>query len=486
MSLLGLNQQCPCGTGKKYKKCCRGNIDWEDILKNRPKDAIDHLTVRGRNLGFLNCVDSILDVSGKNPGKWEDIKNAMTPKKVRDIAEAITVFWPRNTDIELALQVKDKNRISALHLGSHQDPEFILNAVARHAMYADKILIFDPLIHPLTVKPEYSSLHNPSGAVFDTLKHLRTWYALAPWIEAGIVEIIRGPSDFDRQLKWDLISKARNNTKSIPNYEKALETDIENLMNSRESKDIKMLSVLGLSDAELAKICLSNEEKPHTIDVNTFIQYVRNLEKKHPYFIDVKSNDGRVSQLTTTTSGASYTEGSMVASITNSYLFTDLRSRWIEIQNDRKDVDSARIWDPFSKAFSEAKIPSFQDIPIEFALQMRNEGRMESLRTFLRQIWKAGQIEDFDNREATIFADQFKDELKIANFELSKIDSDLIKWVGAEGLVAALASTVTSGEIIPVVGWAVAAAAQVTSSTLNRRNIKKRYPAAMFLNMNKK
>ena len=382
MSLLGFNQPCPCGSGAKYKRCCRGKVDWEDILRKRPSDAIKNLTVRGRNLGFLGRVDSLLGISGSESVHWEHVKDAMSANVVRDIAEAVTIFWPKNTDVAVALKENDQSRVSALHLGTQQNPEHILRAVARHALYADKILIFDPIVHPLNVKPKYSALHTPQEHVFNTLKHLRTWYALSPWIEAGIVEIVRGPGDFDHRLRWDLLNQARDGQKHIANLDEAIEQDVEKLMDSTEGSDLRMLSVLGLPDQQLAQMCLSATNGSSSIDVDTFIKYVRSEEKKHPYFTNVVANGQRVAQLTSTTSGASYAEGSMVANITNAYLFTDLRSRWMEIQSERLSTAPARIWDPFSKAFSEAEIPTFQDIPLPFALKMREEGRMETMRAF--------------------------------------------------------------------------------------------------------
>ncbi len=485
MSLLNSNQPCPCGSATKYKKCCKGKIDWEDILRKRPSDGIPHLTVRGRNLGFLNRVDSILGLSGTPNPHWGNVKEAMSVNVVRDIAEAVTQFWPKNTDVSEALKRSNRSNIAALHLGTQQSPEYVLNTVARHALYADKILIFDPIVHPLSVKPEFSALHNPQEHVFNTLKHLRTWYALSPWIEAGIVELIRGPSDFDHRLQWDLIVHAEQRGSRVENLDGAIAQDIENLMESSESNDLKLLYVLGLPDHQLAQMFLSAEKSTSTVGVDDFIRYVRSEEQKHPYFIKVEVDGKRVSQITTTTSGASYAEGSMVANITNSYLFTDLRSRWMEVQNDRAISASARIWDPFSKAFSDAKIPTFESIPLEFALRLRQEGRLDALRSFLRQVWKAGQISDFDEREAAMFADKFKDELQIAKSEWTKINSDLVKWVGAESLVASVAAAFSTGEIIPAAGWALAATAQIASSTLNRHNFRKRYPAAMFLGINK-
>jgi hypothetical protein len=486
MSFLGTNKPCPCGSGIKYKKCCYGTVDWDALLKCDISEAIPYLTLRGRNLAFLHYVDSILNLDRRRPVAWSEVKKSMTIRAVQDIAEAVTVIWPKATDVGSALKQHDPNRIAALHIGSQQSPEHVVNAVARHALYADKILVFDPLVHPLTTKPEYSALHNPAGHIFNTLKHLRIWIALAPWIESGIVEIVRGPSDFDSKLKWHLLQEADGSSHRITGLTEAINQDVESLMKSAESHDMKMLMVLGLSNEQLTRMYIDQEKPISQFNIDEFIKYVRSQEESHPYFTQTIKQDERKSQITTTTSGAGYAESSMVANIANAYLFTDLKGRWLEIQHDAKLASGARQWDAFSKAFSEASIPTFQNVPLPFALRMRQEGRMETMRSFLRKVWHSGQINDFDAREAIMFADQFRAELEVAQTEWSRIDSDLIKWIGADSLVASAAAAFSTGEIIPAAGWAFAATSQVVSSTLNRHNFRKRYPAAMFLQLQPK
>ena len=53
MPRLSRNAQCPCGTGKKYKKCCLGKVDWERVFRSG-EDPRPQLSVRGRNIWFIN------------------------------------------------------------------------------------------------------------------------------------------------------------------------------------------------------------------------------------------------------------------------------------------------------------------------------------------------------------------------------------------------------------------------------------------------
>ena len=40
MVKTGRNEPCPCGSGKKYKKCC---LKKDNYLKNLPNDALNRL-----------------------------------------------------------------------------------------------------------------------------------------------------------------------------------------------------------------------------------------------------------------------------------------------------------------------------------------------------------------------------------------------------------------------------------------------------------
>jgi len=59
MAGLSRNDRCPCGTGKKYKHCCLGRVDWDAIERGRG-DRYRHLSIRGRNLAFRDLLCELL------------------------------------------------------------------------------------------------------------------------------------------------------------------------------------------------------------------------------------------------------------------------------------------------------------------------------------------------------------------------------------------------------------------------------------------
>src|SRR5690606_31545966 len=90
------------------------------------------------------------------------------------------------------------------------------------------------------------------------------------------------------------------------------------------------------------------------------------------------------------------------------------------------------------------------NVPLEMALRLRSENRLESLRLFLRKIWKACRDSDeFSERNAVALSAELNDEIAKARDEWSKIDQELLKWVapmvGAELVSAAALNMVPSG-----------------------------------------
>ncbi|TOM17803.1 DUF4238 domain-containing protein, partial [Vibrio parahaemolyticus] len=88
--MLGPNDNCGCGSGRKYKKCCR------DIpIEKRSTWSV--LSIRERNLALCNA---IRDVLGLNKGKsWDDVRRELSDDQVSEIYRFYSVLWPTDTYI---------------------------------------------------------------------------------------------------------------------------------------------------------------------------------------------------------------------------------------------------------------------------------------------------------------------------------------------------------------------------------------------------
>jgi hypothetical protein len=198
---IGRNNPCPCGSRKKYKVCCQGKVPWSEIVREGASAVARHLTARGKNILFLTTIAEALQLDkASGQAEWADIKRACTPEAVRNIHLAVTEIWPDEADAERILRQQTAST-SGLYVGGYE-PDRVLRGVTRHALYADRLLLFDPFTDPRAVKPRFSPLERPEEWRATTLRHLRLWWSLAPWIQEGLVAFVKRPGDFDLDLLW--------------------------------------------------------------------------------------------------------------------------------------------------------------------------------------------------------------------------------------------------------------------------------------------
>lgn len=191
-----------------------------------------------------------LDKLGRT-GTLKQYKAAFTTEAVRKIHEALLYLWPPNLDIVMALR-KVSADVSGLYIGDY-GPEYIARALVRHSIYAHKIFLIDPFVYPASVRDEYNPILNPEQYRAQTLKNVNLWFALLPWIEAGIVGLIRPPADFDRQLNWDLMTSQMEKFEKNAELKKASRESVDELHQRHNKKLAYQQLVLGAPDEYLRR-----------------------------------------------------------------------------------------------------------------------------------------------------------------------------------------------------------------------------------------
>jgi len=102
MAKIGRNQPCPCGSGKKFKKCCLGKSDSSIIPK---RDELDVLMGKGYSLLDKNKTVDACDVWLE---LWEKLKIRFKPE-FKNVKETETIFsggelvynWCQDLEAEL-------------------------------------------------------------------------------------------------------------------------------------------------------------------------------------------------------------------------------------------------------------------------------------------------------------------------------------------------------------------------------------------------
>lgn len=479
------NNACPCGSGTKYKKCCYGKVNWGRIFQERG-DWKSHLSVRGRNIHFINRLTEILEIDHKIAGNIEEYKKKFTGKAVREIHEALMEIWPPDSDLFSLLSRLDAD-VSGLYIGDY-DITYISRGIVRHSIYANKILVVDPFIYPLSVRDDYNPILNPTQHRAQTLKNVNFWFALLPWIKADIVNVIRIPTDFDPVLARDSIFRQRMKIGGNPDLEAAANASVESQLKRGSSEQTARRMFLAMPDGLIRQNFLKHELHRAGVSVEEFLAYIRSERLRDPEFLETLDEGEGNSQLHVYSTGASYDIAQLVAGITKSYLVTDIYLKWKEIELDRGSHNAENgLWSPFAKALQEAPLKYLDGVRLEHALRLRSEGRLESLRAFLLRVWKSARTDSpFEVANPRLLAEELRHEVRNAEQEWRKIDDDLIKLVGAELAAGILAAgpLIASGHALFVAAAAVSAGVSTLgASLLRRKGFPDVFPAAFFMKL---
>ena len=117
---VGRNDPCPCGSGKKYKKCCiskvAGNDD--DNLKELYRFEAGSYGDIGSFVPSLACLKQIRKDEWKyhfvlvKPESVYAEEDAATNEAEKDISEAYVVKEAGGTDADLAMSLKSKGYLN--------------------------------------------------------------------------------------------------------------------------------------------------------------------------------------------------------------------------------------------------------------------------------------------------------------------------------------------------------------------------------------
>lgn len=117
---IGRNEPCPCGSGRKYKKCCLAKESIPGLEVNRSRPSPRFRFGPGSYGGPGRCyVPSILCYEQSSPGKWSedfvlakpsephDGEDEAVRSAAKDLNMAYTVKQEGGSDAEFAFRLKD-------------------------------------------------------------------------------------------------------------------------------------------------------------------------------------------------------------------------------------------------------------------------------------------------------------------------------------------------------------------------------------------
>lgn len=440
------------------------------------------MSARGRNLLFAHAIFDALQIDNEKIPNRADYKRAFTAEAVRKIHEAVNELWPPDTKLENVLG-KSSDSVSGFYIGDYE-AEYIERSIVRHCLYADKIILADPFMHPYVVAPKFNPIVEPNQHRSQTLKNVNRFFRFLPWIEAGLVEFTRTPDDLNRELAWSTLQHAEK-LKADPEIRKSLDETAEQLMNLHEDKRAKQF-FYSAPDAHLRRIFRDKLSDGAPISEDQFIEYVNSQRDADPDFLEPL--DGSGGQLQIMTSGGTVEMARITAEMSGSYLFTDLAVRWEILKKERETLAPvSKIWSPFAKAMQEVDLSFLNNLNLSVALRLRSEGRLEGVRRVLREAWESDRSSDeFDEANAIHLAENLRDSVRESEAEWADIKSDLAKFGAAELAAGAMAAgpLITSGHAQWLAGASLATiAGNAVAAYFKRQGFVKRFPASFFMDL---
>jgi hypothetical protein len=362
----------------------------------------------------------------------------------------------------------------------------MLDNVFRFSLYADQIVLINPFANPHLFREEHNPVVHPEQWRIQTLRVVRQLGMLAPWVVAGIVVMIPDPGDFNRRLLIETVRMAQ--VRLGPDFLLS-EQDIDDLAFTEATRKQFYLTppeymamkareaIPGISDVEVKNI----------------LDYAAHVRKTDPLLID-NTIDKMPTQMTASQIGANLEMGLYICQNIGAFPYTNLRFRWKEILSAGKELDpKSQVWSPLTNAFQKLDFKFLNKVDSSFAVEMRNEGRLEGFRSYLRKVWTTVGG-DMDLAKAEMLALDFKDELA-GEFDKAKADWDsidrkLMKWSvpAIAGIVGSFGGFATGhlSVALPSAGFAINGVNELIQAHMERKEFRKKTPMSVMIDLDEK
>lgn len=315
---IGVNDPCPCGSGKKFKKCCKGKP-----IDERPSS--DVLSIRERNLLFFDIVTNILGVNKSGELDWGHVRKNLTNDKIADIYKAIADLWPPDTDLFALLPRPDHNVLRALFTGVI-DPRVTYMNISCFSFYADEILIQNPFLNANNVRKEFSPIENPGAYRNETIKNVFFLFLIIPWIEIGLINLFPDPWNFNDALMKTVMEAAKKRKDEIT-FDKESFKQMEELF----FEDYKR-AIFTMPDESLRNFIRHTSKDLSEGDISKLIEYTKRMNARDP-FVDLNPGapEKESSQMMISHITPNMEMSMLLAQTTGSMIITDHSFRWSEI-----------------------------------------------------------------------------------------------------------------------------------------------------------
>jgi uncharacterized protein YchJ len=238
---------CGCGSGRCFKACCAP----------KPKQLRPtwvERSIRERNIMLYNGIGNVLGLSTDKD--WVGVRRDMTDDQIRRIYQLYEGLWPREGDL-LQLLPKPDGNARAVYTGLIH-PNAITEFALAASLYFGELIVQHPFTHAGSVKKEYSPVENPRAYRHEFLKSVIFFLTVMPLVDAGLVNLIPDPCDFDVHLRDQMLHMARSRTAGIER-DQNIDARSKQLMEQDSKRSIMSLPREALR-SQLLKMSPDNNE----------------------------------------------------------------------------------------------------------------------------------------------------------------------------------------------------------------------------------
>jgi len=488
---VGLKELYPCGSGKRYKSCCY-RLDREKAQLRHATRGDNPPTIKERSVALIQCVREIMSITRHID--WGAIKENISADHVRAIYGVVSDLWPAETNLETLIPEPDDTQLRALYLGDVRPTDLVRN-VFRFSLYSDHIYIIDPFQKPWAISDTYSPLNTPHQWVPDTLKLIHFLLLLEPWIKSDFVTLLPDPGEFDRCLLSDTVQLASDRLRRVP----ITDEDVDEFAPVREEEALRLL--WSQPDEVLERKLRHAYPDISDEEVRSELAGAAHIRGRDALAIETRPYEGD-GYLMISRSGANVDMSLYVSQLVGAFPYTASRRKWKELMSAKdKMTETARVWSPLTQAFQQLDFEFMDNVDTYFACNLRSEGRLAGLRTFLSDIWLelVGKSNGNFNSEVTrSFTDRLNYEHRKAQAEWDKIKQDWFTFIDKDTRNIMLTAFGTAfynhvqpflqGSLnlaIPVSGIGLAAIVKLLNDRCKRRSFRMSTPMSVFIDLSK-
>lgn len=413
---IGRNDYCPCGSGKKYKKCCE-----KLAINERP--PWDVLSIRERNIAFYKGIYGILEF--KEGKTWDQIKEEFNDEKVKKLHNLYWYLWPLETDI-IDLLPRPDTSLRVIYTGL-LDPRKIMLPLGASPIF-DEIIMQHPFVHPKAVNPEFSPIDNPHQHRAQTLKNVLFMLFLEPFVKAGIVNLIPDPCVFNNLIHREMMDMA-----SLRRGKKRIDSAEEKIMREMAEDDFKRTFNALPEDVLKHKI---TEQSPELTEdkVKELIAYLKDVQQKDPLAIpddDLYMDRG---QLSMSNMAPNFEMVLFIAQLTGAGVFTDSPTRFEEIAESQRRSGKDESSFSIEKIYSQLQFVFSTEA--ETTIDMHYEEKYGQFRSTVRDLFnrlKSDNKMHIEHFKGEAIQDSFECIAKDYNLEIPNQFKSRIEMLAPTG-----------------------------------------------------